>query len=105
VHNIDVRDALTEKTAMSREIKTEERMMDHHFFINFTTLHIPHQLKFIEETSDTPDSVSQWLKDQFMLQSRIKIKCCEESTSSWVDAPIMQTSTQRSNMNNWSARC
>ena len=39
-----------------------------------------------------------------MLQSRIKIKCCEESTSSWVDAPIMQTATQRSNMNNWSAR-
>lgn len=104
VHNIDVRDALIEKTATSREIKTEERMMDHHFFINFTTPHIPHQLKFIENTSDTPDSVSQWLKENFMLQSRIKIKCFEENTSSWVDAPIMQTSTQRSNMNNWSAR-
>ena len=104
VHNIDVRDALTEKTAASLGSKTEERMMDHHFFINFTTPHIPHQLKFIENTSDTPDSVSQWLKENFMLQSRIKIKCFEENTSSWVDAPIMQTSTQRSNMNNWSAR-
>lgn len=104
VHNIDVRDSLTEKTAKSREIKTEERMMDHHFFINFTNPHIPHQLKFIENTSDTPDNVSKWLKEYFMLQSRIKIKCCEEQTSSWVDAPIMQTSTQRSNMNNWSAR-
>jgi hypothetical protein len=104
VHNIDVRDALTEKTATSREIKTEEHMMDHHFFINFTTPHIPHQLKFIGKTADTPDNVSKWLKDNFMLQSRIKIKCCEESTLSWVDAPIMQTSTQRSNMNNWSAR-
>jgi len=34
VHNIDVRDALTEKTAMYREIKSEERMMDHHFFVS-----------------------------------------------------------------------
>jgi hypothetical protein len=39
-----------------------------------------------------------------MLQSRVRIKAFDVSASKWFDAPIMQTTSRRSNMTDWKAR-
>lgn len=105
VHGIDMRDGLSDKRVQAT---AEDRMQDHHFFVNFTGVNIPSEIKFFDQT---PLPVQTYLREKMMLQSLVKIKVFDtleperegrESSSTWAGAPIM--SLQRSNMNDWSAR-
>jgi hypothetical protein len=107
VHGIDMRDGLNDTRV---EENTTDRMQDHHFFVNFTGVSLPNEIKFaVGDDKSTP--VQKYLRDRLMLQSLVKIKVFDtlhpqmqgkESTSTWAEAPIM--SIQRSSMTNWSAR-
>jgi hypothetical protein len=105
VHGIDMRDGLNDKRV---EANAKDRMQDHHFFVNFTGVSMPNEIKFADKA---PLPVQAYLREKLMLQSLVKIKVFdtlepgrggEESTSTWAEAPVM--SLHRSNMTDWSAR-
>jgi len=47
VHDIDIRDSLSGKrVGHSRGTKPDDRMLDHHFFVNFITDEMPTEIRF-----------------------------------------------------------
>jgi hypothetical protein len=73
VHDIDIRDGLSGKrVGHSRGTKPDDRKLDHHFFVNFVAAEMPTEIKFELKAFDVLDS---------------KV----------FDAPIMQTTSRRSN--------
>lgn len=102
VHDIDMREILNDKMSNDvGDVGDQNRMVDHHFFINFQHLDIPADLCFAKQMQT---NVKLWLQERRMLQSRLKIKCFDNENSKWVPAPIMQTETTHSNMLDWKAR-
>jgi hypothetical protein len=103
VHDIDIRDGLSGKRAggTGRGTKPGDRMLDHHFFVNFVAAEMPSEIRF-EHESQT--AVRDYLGKKLMLQSRVRIKAFDVLESKWFDAPIMQTTSRRSNMTDWKAR-
>jgi hypothetical protein len=76
-------------------------MLDHHFFVNFVAAEMPTEIRF---EHDSQTAVRDYLRANLMLQSRVQIKVFDVSESKWFDAPIMQTTSRRSNMTDWKAR-
>ena len=106
VHGIDIRDGLNAQRVKKND---SDRMQDHHFFVNFTGISLPNEIKFADRA---PRPVQDFLKERMMQQSLVKIKVCDTLVSKknfralqtkWVEAPIMST-THRSKMTEWSAR-
>ena len=102
VHDIDIRDGLSGKwVGQSRGTKPDDRMLDHHIFVNFIAAEMPTEIRF---EHDSQTAVRDYLRAKLMLQSRVQIKAFDVSVSMWFDAPIMQTTSRRSNMTDWKAR-
>jgi hypothetical protein len=68
VHGIDIRDGLSDKRV---EANPKDRMQDHHFFVNFTGVSMPNEIKFSDRA---PLPVQAYLREKLMLQSLVKIK-------------------------------
>ena len=82
-------------------VLSDDRMLDHHFFVNFVAAEMPTEIRF---EHDSQAEVRDYLRKKLMLQSRVQIKAFDVSESKWFDAPIMQTTSRRSNMTDWKAR-
>jgi len=71
-------------------VLSDDRMLDHHFFVNFVAAEMPTEIRF---EHDSQTAVRDYLRAKLMLQSRVQIKAFDVSESKWFDAPIMQTIT------------
>jgi hypothetical protein len=91
MHNIDMRSVDS----------IDKRMCNNCFFVNFEATHIPTELTL---QNKLPPETRNWLKDQKMLHTRVQIKTNTDSKVEWTPAPVMDGSSDRSAMKQWSAK-
>lgn len=90
VHGIDLRNT----------DKTDPRMINNLFFVNFEAQNIPQALQF--EHLLQPER-KKWLCSKLMMHTRVQIKYWDKE-SKWVMAPIVNGSSSRSAMASWRAQ-